>query len=55
MFHFIADKNIPKTTNGLDSYFGHLKLNMNVHRGLSKQHRQAFLLWYLHLKNESRF
>jgi hypothetical protein len=51
MFHFIKDKNIPKSTNGLDSYFGHLKLNLNVHRGLSKKHRQAFILWYLHLKS----
>jgi hypothetical protein len=50
MFHFIGDKNIPKSTNGLDSYFGHLKLNLNVHRGLSKEHRQSFILWYLHLK-----
>ncbi len=51
MFHFIGDKDIPKSTNALDSYFGHLKLNLNVHRGLSKQHRQAFILWYLHLKS----
>jgi len=50
MFHFIGDNQIPKSTNGLDSYFGHLKLNLNVHRGLSKAHRQAFILWYLHLK-----
>ncbi len=54
MFHFIGDKDIPKSTNGLDSYFGHLKLNLNVHRGLSKQHRQAFILWYLHLKGLSK-
>jgi hypothetical protein len=51
MFHFIGDSDIPKTTNGLDSYFGHLKLNLGVHRGLSKQHRQAFILWYLYLKS----
>jgi hypothetical protein len=50
MFHFIGDRKIPKTTNGLDSYFGHLKLNLNVHRGLSKEHRKAFILWYLYLK-----
>ena len=50
MFHFIGDKKIPKTTNGLDSYFGHLKLNLNVHRGLSKQNRKAFIIWYLYLK-----
>lgn len=50
MFHFIGDNKIPKTTNGLDSYFGHLKLNLNVHRGLSKRNRQSYILWYLHLK-----
>jgi hypothetical protein len=51
MFHFVGDKAIPKTTNALDSYFGHLKLNLNVHRGLSKKHREAFMLWYLYLKS----
>ena len=50
LFHFIGDNQIPKSTNALDSYFGHLKLNLNVHRGLSKEHRQAFILWYLYLK-----
>jgi transposase-like protein len=50
LFHFIGNKKIPKSTNGLDSYFGHLKLNLNVHRGLSKRHRQSFILWYLYLK-----
>jgi hypothetical protein len=54
MFHFIDDKNIPKSTNGLESYFGHLKLNLNVHRGLSKKHRQSFILWYLYLKGIKR-
>lgn len=51
MFHFINDPNIPKSTNALDSYFGHLKLNLNVHRGLSKKNRQAFMLWYIYLKS----
>ena len=50
MFHFITNKNVPKSTNGIDSYFGHLKLNLNVHRGLSYEHRRHFVLWYLHLK-----
>jgi hypothetical protein len=51
MFHFIGDSDIAKTTNGLDSYFGHLKVNLAVHRGLSKKHREAFILWYLYLKS----
>lgn len=50
MFHYITNKNIPKSTNGIDSYFGHLKLNLNVHRGLTYEHRRNFVLWYLHLK-----
>ncbi len=50
MFHFVANKNIPKSTNAIDSYFGHLKLNLNVHRGLSYKHRTYFVLWYLYLK-----
>lgn len=51
LFHFIGDRDIPKTTNGLDAYFGHLKLNLGVHRGLSKKRREAFILWYLYLKS----
>ncbi len=54
MFHFITNKNIPKSTNGIDSYFGHLKLNLNVHRGLSYEHRKNFVLWYLYLKANAK-
>jgi hypothetical protein len=50
MFHFIKNSNIPKSTNGIDSYFGHLKLNLNVHRGLTYEHRNNFVLWYLYFK-----
>lgn len=28
---------VPNTTNSLDSYFGHLKAKLNVHRGASKE------------------
>lgn len=52
MFHFIGDSHIPKSTNAIDSYFGHLKSNLAIHRGLSKEHRKAFILWYLHLKSK---
>jgi len=51
---FIGDSHIPKTTNGLDSYFGHLKEMLNVHRGLSKEHKKGFILWYLYLKSISK-
>ena len=51
MFHYLQNDRIPKTTNGLESFFGHLKSHLVVHRGLSKQHRKSFITWYLYLKN----
>ncbi|MDB5155389.1 MAG: transposase, partial [Mucilaginibacter sp.] len=35
MFHYLDNPRIPKSTNGLESFFGHLKGNLNIHRGLS--------------------
>lgn len=52
MFRYIDNPRIPKTTNGLESFFGHLKGNLNIHRGLSPAHRKEFILWYLFLKNK---
>ena len=51
MFHYLDNDRIPKTTNGLESFFGHLKSHITVHRGLSNQHRRNFIKWYLYLKN----
>jgi len=33
MFHYLDNPKIPKTTNGLESFFGHLKQNISLHRG----------------------
>lgn len=54
MFIFLKNLNIPKTTNGLESFFGHLKGNLNIHRGLTKARRKKFLQWYLFYKNQKR-
>jgi hypothetical protein len=35
MFCYIDNPRILKTTNGLESFFGHIKGNLNIHRGLS--------------------
>lgn len=51
MFHYLDNNKIPKSTNGLESFFGHLKSHITVHRGLSKQHRRNFIKWYLYLRN----
>lgn len=53
MFHYVENSRIPKSTNGLESFFGHLKNNLNIHRGLSKQHRKDFIKWFLYFKNTS--
>ncbi|MBA3706895.1 MAG: transposase [Bacteroidetes bacterium] len=52
MFCYLDNPRIPKSTNGLESFFGHLKGHLNVHRGLSNEHRKNFILWYLHFKNK---
>ncbi len=51
MFHFIQTPAIPKSTNGIDSYFGHLKTNLKIHRGLSAANKKSFILWFLHMKS----
>jgi hypothetical protein len=52
MFHYLNNPRIPKSTNGLESFFAHLKGHLNVHRGLSYEHRKNFIRWYLHFKNK---
>jgi hypothetical protein len=52
MFHYLDNPMIPKSTNGLESFFGHLKGNLNVHRGLSIGHRKNFIRWYLYYRNK---
>jgi AraC-like DNA-binding protein len=51
MFHYLDNHRIPKSTNGIESFFGHLKSHITVHRGLSSQHRRQFIKWYLYFKN----
>ena len=52
MFSLIECPDIPKSTNALEPFFGHLKDNVILHRGLSSKHHQNYLKWYLYFKNE---
>lgn len=52
MFHYIDDNKIHKSTNALESFFGHLKDNLSIHRGLTYEHRKNFIRWYLFLRNK---
>lgn len=53
MFHYLDNPRIPKSTNGLESFFGHLKGHVQIHRGLSKEHRRNFIKWYLFFRNQN--
>lgn len=53
MFHYLENERIPKSTNGIESFFGHLKDNLSIHRGLSNKHRKSFIQWYLYFRNSS--
>ena len=52
MFHYLDDEKIHKSTNALESFFGHLKDNLSIHRGLTIKHRRNFIQWYLYLRNK---
>jgi len=51
MFHYLDNADIPKSTNALESFFGHLKQNIRIHRGLSKQHYKNYIKWYLFFRS----
>ncbi len=52
MFHYLDNPKIPKSTYGLESYFGQLKDNLSIHRGLSYKHRKNFIKWYLYFRKK---
>jgi hypothetical protein len=52
MFMYLKADKIPNSTNSIESFFGHLKGNLNIHRGLSLANRKNFLKWYLYYKNQ---
>ena len=48
MFHYLDDRHIPTTTNGLEGYFSLLKSHYRRHRGLSPNRRPNYFAWYFH-------
>ena len=47
MFNYTRHKKVPKSSNSIEAFFGHLKDNLRIHRGLSKQHFKDFVKWFL--------
>lgn len=54
MFHYLENKNIPKTSNRIEGYFSNLKTSYRKHRGIKQENRANYLHWYLYLKNKSK-
>lgn len=52
MFNHLSNPKIPSTTNGIEGFFSHLKNHLDLHRGLSIQHRINFIKWYVYLSND---
>ncbi len=50
MFHYLDNKDIPPTTNGLEGYFSRLKGHYRNHRGLAKIKRSDYFKWYFFLR-----
>ncbi|MGN0188516.1 MAG: hypothetical protein ACI395_03265 [Candidatus Cryptobacteroides sp.] len=54
MFKYIDEPDVPKNTNSLESFFGHLKDNLRIHRGLSREHQKNFIKWYIYFADEKK-
>jgi hypothetical protein len=52
MFHYLSNPKIPSTTNGIEGFFSHLKNHLDLHWGLTLQHRINFIKWYVYLSNK---
>jgi transposase-like protein len=52
LFQYLFNDRVPKSTNGLESFFGHLKSHLLLHRGMTMEHRKNFIRWYLYFKNK---
>jgi transposase-like protein len=52
MFHYLTNQDIPHTTNGIEGFFSHLKNHLDLHRGLTVEHRINFIKWYVYLSND---
>ena len=52
MFHYLANPLISNTTNGIKGFFSNLKNHLDLHSGLTLQHRIDFIKWYVYLSND---
>jgi len=52
MFHYLDNPKTPKLSNSIESFFGHMKGHLNMHRGVSYNYRKQYLMWHLYFKKQ---
>lgn len=52
MFYYLEDQSVHPTTNALEGFHSRLKTDYQRHRGLNKNHKIAYIHWYIYFKNE---
>lgn len=54
LFTYIDYPGIPKTTNALEAFFGHIKDQIRSHRGLAESRVDNFIKWFLFFNDERK-
>ena len=54
LFTYIDCPGVPKTTNALEAFFGHIKDQIRSHRGLAESRVDNFIKWYLFFNDEKK-
>ena len=54
LFTYIDHPRVPKTTNALEAFFGHIKDQIRSHRGLAESRIDNFIKWYLFFNDEKK-
>lgn len=54
LFTFIDSPGVPKTTNALEAFFGHIKDQLRSHRGLAESRVDNFIKWFLYFNDEKK-
>ena len=54
LFTYIDHPGVPKTTNALEAFFGHIKDQIRLHRGLAETRIDNFIKWFLFFNDEKK-
>ena len=54
LFTYIDHPGVPKTTNALEAFFGHIKDQIRSHRGLAESRIDNFIKWFLFFNDEKK-